>query len=388
MLPSPAVSRRKPPRSVPTSWRVRLAVAAGALLLGLLAVVEVRHRTVAFGTRADRDAPVWIWRDHDLRHVQAAGFYAVKEFDLVAAPAEAEVEILGDSEYILLLNGTRVGSNRFRSGAALDRYRVENLLSPGRNRIVVESRSPTGAGGLRCELRAGGQQLVRSDGSWTLYETNWRGIFGDRPLVPGLPARLLGRSPLGRWGSPSVGSERPTFESVLADPEPVSARRVRSLADGGPFKRSAGRNRRPASYGDLVEFDFGGEVTGYLQLVYREEGGRTSEDPSAVLLRFGDEPVAELPFRADAIFQPIRGAGLYQDAVLRKFRYVAVAALPGVFGAEVLLVQPAAWSALAPSATPDAGILGVPPPPSGATVENEVWRKLERAPRVAVGKAG
>ena len=330
VLPSLPSQKRRPVRRNLIRFA---ALAAGLMLAG----VEIRHRAVALGIGTDRDAPSWIWRNHDLRHVQAAGFYAVKELDLVVAPPEAEIRILGDAEYLLTLNGVRIGSNRFVSGASLDRYRVERWLRPGRNRLVVELRSPSGAGGLSLELLAGGQQLVRTDGSWTVYEANWRGLFGDRPMIPGAPPRRLGRSPLGRWGTPPLGPQRPVFEAVLAAPAPLQAESYRISGGDATWSALADRERRPSSLGQLVEFDFGAERTGYLQLAYREgPGQRSSPGPSAVLIAFGDSPVGPPAWTADAIFQPIPGAGLYQDSTLRRFRYVAVAGLPGVFSAEVL----------------------------------------------------
>lgn len=386
MLPSRAVSRRNTTRETRSAWS-RSAWLAAVVVLLALATVEIQHRTAAFGGAAARDAPTWIWRQHDLRHIQAVGFYAVKEFDLVAAPAEAEIRILGDADYLLLLNGVRIGSNRYASGAPLDRYRVERWLTPGRNRMVVELRSPSGAGGLWCELSAGGQQLVRSDGSWTLYETHWRGLFGERAMLPGIRPRLLGRSPLGRWGSPAVGPVRPAFESALAAAEPIAAELYRIPGADGPWRRANGRRRRPPSLGPLVEFDFGGERTGYLQLQFREGAHRRADPPdSAALIAFSDQPIGSPPWSAQTIFAPIPGAGLFQDATLRRFRYVAVAGLPGVFTAEVLATTAESWPALAPREGQVAGILGVTPPPSSAPVEHEVWRELERAAGGAVGK--
>lgn len=357
------------------------------MVLLALSAVELRHRSAAFGGSAARDAPTWIWRDHDLRHVQAAGFYAVKELDLVAAPAQAEIRILGDAEYVLTVNGERIGSNRYTSGAPLDRYRVENFLVPGRNRLVVELRSSTGSGGFWFELSSGGRQLARSDGSWSVYDFNWRGLFGERPMPPGSRPRLLGRSPLGRWGSPAEGELRPVFPAALAAPQPVPARAVRVLGEPAPWRACPPRNRRPRSLGPLVEFDFGAEQTGYLQLAFREESrGREAPRPSSVLLAFGDEPVAGLPWSAQAIFQPIPSAGLYQDSTVRRFRYVAVAGLPGVFSAEVLATTPDSAPRLALPEQLAEGILGIRPPPSSAPVEHEVWRELERAARGTVGE--
>ncbi len=342
---------------------------------------------MALGPGADVDAPTWIWRDHDLRHVQVAGFYAVKELDLVEAPAEAEIRILGDAEYILTLNGACVGSNRYRAGAALDSYRVERELRPGRNRLVVELRSPSGAGGLWFELRAGGQQLVRSDGSWTIYESRWDGLFGDRPLPPGRPPRRLGRSPLGRWGNPQAGPLRPTFAEVRLATSPLTAQLFRRSATESPWQTTGEVRRRQPGLGPLVEFDFGAERTGYLWLAYREaSGGHVSAATSTVLVAFGERPIGAPPWAADALFRPIPGAGSYQDSTPRKFRYVAVAGLPGILRARVLPTTEAGWQALAPGGPNGGGVFGVRPPRSGSPVEHEVWRELERAAGFAVGK--
>ncbi len=384
VLPSRAVSRGNSKTPNRFAWSRSAWVAAAAVVFAL-AGVELRHRTPLFGAAAD--APIWIWRNHDLRHVQAAGFYAVKEFDLVEVPLQAEARILGDGEYLLLVNGARIGSNRYTSAAPIDRYRVERFLVPGRNRLVVELRSPSGAGGLSFELSAAGHQLVRSDASWTIYETHWRGLTGDRPMPPGERPMQLGRSPLGRWGRPAPGPERPAFESALAAAEPIAAEHYRVWPGDGSWQRTAHRSRRPPSMGALVEFDFGIQRTGYLQLAFREGSGRRAADPSAaVLLAFGDEPIGEPPWSATTLFHPIPGDGLYQDSTVRKFRYVAVAGLPGVFSGEVLATTEASFPALAPPPESARGILGVRPPPSSAPVEHEVWRELKRASGRAVGK--
>jgi len=386
VLRSPAVSRRSSLPWTRPAW-TRLAWLAATLAVFGLAGVELRHRSLAIGPGADADAPTWIWRDHDLRHVQAAGFYAVKEIDLVEPPAEAEIRILGDAEYVLTLNGARIGSNRYRAGAALDSYRVKGGLKEGRNRLVVELRSPSGAGGFWFELRAGGQQLVRSDGSWTIYETRWDGLLGERPMPPGRRPRLLGRSPLGRWGNPPAGPERPTFADVLVEVKPLTAQLFRLSGPDRPWQTVVGHGRRSASFGPLVEFDFGVERTGYLWLAYREAANRKSAAPaSAVLVAFGEQPIGAPPWAADALFQPIPGAGGYQDSTMRKFRYVAVAGLPGIFRAKVLPTTDAGWQALAPGGPTGVGVFGVRPPRSSAPVEHEVWRELERTAGFAVGK--
>jgi hypothetical protein len=364
-----------------------MAAGLAALATLALAAVELRHRSAIPVFGSGPEAPIWIWRNHDLRHVQAAGFYAIKEVELSAVPAEAEIRILGDAEYILTLNGTRIGSNRYLSGATLDRYRVERWLQTGRNRLVVELRSPTGAGGFWLELRGAGEPLARSDGSWTIYQGHWRGLYGRRPMPPGGQPRLLGRSPLGRWGSPGSGPLRPVFEEVLDAQDPLAAVSWRPSGSSGPWQPLARPIRRPRSLGPLAEFDFGVERTGYLQLAYRQEGERSFEPgPSAALVAFSDEPIGARRWTADLVFHPIPGSGLFQDSTARRFRYVAVAALPGVFSAEVLAIDEAGWSALHPRETEAAGVLGIRPPPSSAPVEHEVWRELQRSPGFVVGK--
>ncbi|MEO8277064.1 MAG: hypothetical protein ABI639_12695 [Thermoanaerobaculia bacterium] len=363
--------------SIPTvGW-----VAAAVTLW--LAGVEIRHRVFGPGP----DAPTWIWRDHDLRHVQAADFFAVKEIELASRPPEAEIRILGDSEYILSVNGVRVGSNRYRAGAALDRYNVQDWLVAGRNRLVVELRSPDGAGGFWCELLAGGQQLIRSDATWTIYETSWRGLDGRKPLPPGERPRALGRSPLGRWGEPQPGPLRENFQAALAADEPVPAAAARIHGEHAIWQKLRARSRQAPNLGPLVEFDFGVERTGYLQLRYREAAGERPEGgASPVLLDFGTEPIGAPPWVAQSLFQPVPGAGLYQDSLPRRFRYVSVAGLPGVFRAEVLPVTERAWQELKAPAAPPGGVFGVRPPPSSAPVEHEVWRELERTAGLAVRK--
>ena len=79
-------------------------------------------------------------------------------------------------------------------------------------------------------------------------------------------------------------------------------------------------------------------------------GYASGERTAAVraLLAFGGEPIGAPPWTAAALFRPIPGAGPYQDSTVRRFRYVAVAGLPGVFSAEVLATRPESWPALAP----------------------------------------
>jgi hypothetical protein len=277
--------------------------------------------------------PLWLWREHDLRHVEAAAFYAVREIELPPARGAALARIVGDEEYVLFVNGARIGSGRCAPEGQGDEFDVTRRLRAGRNRIVAELRSSTGAGGFWFELVDDGGRLVRSDGDWTVYRGEWRGLFRGGAMLPGDRPLVLGPSPLGRWGSIATFHRRPEFESALAAPTPVPAVAWRPWGSDSAWNEIEQRQRRPASFGPLVVIDFGEVRTGYLQLLYRDSGGE--REPPA-LIRFGLEPPPAPPADADLLLRPIPGRNLFQDAVPRRFRYAAVAGLPGLFGAELL----------------------------------------------------
>jgi hypothetical protein len=81
---------------------------------------------------------------------------------------------------------------------------------------------------------------------------------------------------------------------------------------------------------------------------------------------------------------------MFQDPILRCFRYVAVAGLTGLYSAEVLAIDPRAVPELEVSSAGGPathGVFGVRPPPrSRSPVENKIWRELERSTGLAVGK--
>ena len=352
------------------------------LLSLLLAIVSCASPEEGAGGRS---GPSWIWRDHDLRHVEAAAFYLVRDFDLGAMPREATIRIVGDEEYILTLNEHRIGSRRWRMGEPGDEFDVTPVLTGGRNRLIVEMRSATGSGGMWLDLVADGRELLRSDSSWSWYEDAPRGLFGGFGIPAGARPLVYGPGPLGRWGAVAEFVRRPLFESVLEDPEPIPALFTRDWTGSAPWQPVESRSRRPPSLGPLVEVDFGEERFGYLQLAYR---GATRGVDGPVLVRFGRVPLSTPPVQADLMFRPIPGRNLYQDATPRRFRYVGVAALPGLFEADVRAIRGEVGEELGSpeSWRPVRGILGVRPPRSRSPVENEVWRELERATGLRVGE--
>jgi hypothetical protein len=338
------------------------------------------------GAGAEAGETFWIWRDHDLRHVEATAFFAVVDAELRPAEGEARARIVADEEYVLYLNGARVTSGRWSLDAPGDEVAVGAALRPGRNRIVVELRSSTGAGGLWFELVDDRGVLARSDGAWSIYRGEWRGLFRGGAMPPGERPLVLGRSPLGRWGSVELFRRVPTFESVLAADEPVRAVAFRTWGNGEAWQPMPERRRRATSFGPLVEIDFGETRTGYLQLAFRDPEGAS---PPAALLVFGDAPIGPPPLPASAVIRPILGRNLFQDARARRFRYVAVAGLPGLFGAEVLSVRDEVYAGMPVEGgdAPPHGVFGVTPPPrSGSPVEHEIWRELERSTGLVLRK--
>jgi len=331
--------------------------------------------------------PQWIWRDHDLRHVEAVAFYAVRDVEVDRIEGTARLRVQADEEYVLTINGSRIGSGRRGFEAEGDEYDVTPWLSPGWNRVVALLRSSNGAGGFWLELADDRGLLARSDGDWTIYRGEWRGIYRRGALLPGDRPMVLGPSPLGRWRTADRFVRREAFQRVLATPEPVTAVAFRKWGSGEEWTPIREQRRRPPSFGPLVEIDFGEVRTGYLQLAFRDSA-LAPELPS--LLFFSTGPLEAPPLPADLTTRPIPGRNLFQDAIPRRFRYVAVAGMPGLFQAHVLPIRPEAYDGLAPregDVRERHGVFGIdPPPPLRSPVENEVWRELERTAGIAVRK--
>jgi len=352
-------------------------VACGLLLLGAVVALE-RWGWAGRAHAASEPERLWIWAAGDLRDARPLAFYARRDFGLAAPPAQATLTLLGDEEYVANLNGHRVGSNRYLDGAGLDRYEVAPLLVAGRNRLVIELRSATGAGGLTARLEDGqGRSLAATGPSWAIHRDFHRGLHAGGRVPEGEAPAILGRAPLGRWRNLAAGTPRPLFESLLAVDAVVRARAERTARDG-PWRRPSRRGAQGPSLGPVVEFDFGEAVVGYLQLTLR------GNEPDAGLLRFGLEP-ADGGDGHDALALTARGAGVWQDALPRRFRYVAVTGLEGVTSAGLLPLVASAPAALGgdrAQPTP----FGVVPPPLRAPVEDEIRRQLERAPGLGVGE--
>lgn len=321
---------------------------AGVLLLALA------DRAVRLGAArllAPTGAAHWIWSARDAGG-QPRAFYAVKDFTVAAVPARAPLLVLADEEYILYLNGRRVGSNVYTAGAGLDLYDASPLLQPGPNRLVAELRSGRGQGGflLRLAVGEGGGggagHAVVSDGSWRLFHRFHPGLLGGwLAAEEGEPPRLWGRPPTGRWGRPAPGPPRPLFTEVAEAAPPV--------APVAGYPLSQGRRRPRASW---TLWDWGRPVTGYLSV---EFGGPA---PPVALLFEGEEPPPLAYSLADGPVIPPPGATAWDGATVRRFRYALLLGPGDVAAARVHPVPEAAAGALPAPPPAVGGAFGLPVP--------------------------
>jgi hypothetical protein len=329
-----------------------LALAAGTRVLA-------EARAVLFLPTGDAQ---WIWARLPRDDSTPLAFYSVRDFTLDAVPAGGRLLVLADEEYVVHLNGRRVGSGIYSPGASLDAYDVAPLLRAGGNRILVELRSSRGWGGLLARLEDGaGQGIVTTGEEWRIFRRHQPGLLrGLLVLGPedGSEAPFLwGRPPVGRWGLPLPGPDRPWPASP-----PLAAAFGAALAVP-PVPAAA----RSEDQGRTI-FHWGREVEGYLALTLAPR-----EEVAVGLLRTEDGVEARSP----VLVPP--GAREWTDALPRRFHEAEVQGIPGVLEAQVLPL-PGGASPLPP---PPPGVLGLAPPPLRTPVEEKVRREIERVLGVA-----
>lgn len=371
MAPSPPPSRR--------FWlRITFLLVLGVALLafGTRTFAALRARlTLPTGSAQ------WIWVARERTDPSPTAFYAVRDFDLDQPPAGARLLAIADPEYVLTLNGKRLGAGRYRPGdggepvAKLDVYEVGDLLQPGGNRLVVELRSDRGAGGFLAVLQDDrGHLLVRTDGEWRIVKRHHFGLqrgwlpLGSRGGLESEPAFSWGLPPTGRWGRPEAGPVRPRLIELIQD-QPAAA--ARALAPRFPVL-PAGASRH------IAMFDWGREVTGYLTFQMPEGAGlRTA------LLYVGDQPPDPLQESPDGAVLALAGRTSWMDARVRRFRYALVIG-DRPLAARVLPVDPQqAAGLLDEKGSPQVeGVFGIEPPRLRTPVQDEIWRELQRVPGV------
>jgi hypothetical protein len=370
--------------------KLRLVLPAALLAAVALAGAERGVRWIVARYVLPTHGAAWIWAPGVTVWHGPLAFFAVKDFGLDFTPREARLMVLADEEYILYLNGTQVGSGRYRAGERLDVYDVRRLLEPGENRLVVELRSSRGVGGFLATLEASapGEHLrVVSDRGWKILRRHHSGILGAHFGVETDPrARRWAWPPTGRWGVPAPGRRLPLASQVVLPGPPVSAARVEEgfrgsqrLAAAPEDSVQVARPRR--GHGPRVTFDWGEEVAGYLSIRFR------GKEPRVGLVYAARERPDPYRHRPSVYVIGMEGRRSWQDSVPRRFRYVTLLGADRAVDAEVYLVDPLRAEPLFSTTEPVAGVFGIAPPAGlGAPVEDEIWRQLQGLPRRAAGK--
>lgn len=375
------------------AWILVLITIGLALMARVLPAVRARL-TVPTG------AAEWIWESRHRLDLSPAAFYAVHDFDLAAIPSKARLLVTGDEEYILYLNGRRVGAGAWRAGESLDSYEVGPLLQPGTNRLLAEVRSGRGAGGFLLSLEDGeGRQLAWTDEGWRLFRNHHPGLVrGWLPLAgEGSPeseaAFSWGFPPVGSWRSPPVGATRPlVFEMIAGRPIPAA-----TATEMASFRRNSRKSQEakngPENGKSTVKnpprrlFDWGSEVAGYLSLDVP-----ASTRMQAGLLYTGSKAPPDPRRDEPTVVLVLPGKRGWTSALPGRFRYALFVGIERPQAARVQPLTPPA-SDSGPGAFPfllpgagnpaRAGVFGIDPPTLRTPIENEIWGELESVPGVA-----
>ena len=358
------------------------ALVAAFVLLLVLAQRFLAPRVVA-GRSVTGEAQ-WIWAAPDRQGVVPLAFQVARDFELEAVPRKARIDVLADEEYVLYLNGVRVGGGRYRPGAVFDGYSVAPLLAAGPNRLLVELRSGPRVGGLLLRLSGDGGLDVVTGSEWRIL---LRRRDGDLDPATALEEtrrpRVWGRPPIGRWRRPEPGPLLPLHGELVAGRKRLRPVRLRS---GGVWRPvPVGKARRAVkslSRGEAPTFDFGREVTAYAGLYF---GNRRS---IRALLNFGCEPTG-LEAVPDDRAIGARGEIVWTAALPRRFRCMTVLAPAGVRRAFVQEVDEDLAAPLLISPRQVEGVFGIADPPQLVTpVEYEIRRELQGLPGLVVGQPG
>ncbi len=337
----------------------------------------------------------WIWG----RRMEApAAFFMVRDFEIaesVEPTAEsAELQILADESYTAYLNGQRIGSNRYRAGAAVDRYLVHQFLRRGANRIAVLVDLTRLRGGLlarvvRVDADGSKEELVVTDEDWSVLPESAGPKFSNpkHPLRPLPTVVSLGRPPIGRWGWLKLGEHLRTLlpdqQLLRPDGTVASAARPASYRDRSGVWHNLPARARRRPLGDWVEFSWDQEQTGFFGIRHQ------ASEPPVGLVYLGIEPPNPGVDAADLIVVGLKNRQTWEDSVVRRFRYALVLGIPSIVDARVHRTKPEVSELWERERT---GVFSVAPPAAGArlrsAVEDEVWRRLEGISRAASGDLG
>ncbi len=144
----------------------------------------------------------WIWAHHrPMSANEPLAFFATREITLPPNRVFTRINILGDPEYTLHVNGQEVAGRLVGEEKALDLYDVSELVRTGRNRVVVSVRAPKGMGALlvAIDIAPETENWVVSDERWKIYR-QWDPLLLQYDIAGRWESPLIvGKPPLGRW---------------------------------------------------------------------------------------------------------------------------------------------------------------------------------------------
>ena len=303
----------------------------------------------------------WIWSHDPPSKTAPRAFWAAVDFEVHRPASGATLAVLADEEYIVYLNGRRIGSGVYRPGADLDVYAVDEALLEGVNRLLLELRCGRGSGGALVGLEDGdGRALAASGGHWRIFREPDPGLRGGwSSLDGGEEPRVWGAPPVGRWGSPRRGELARSFTQMVAS---------------APIRAGAGAETRQAvsgTDGPWTVWDFGREVEGYLEVDF---GPATV--PAAMVYLGNEVPVLDPGTAADSIMLP-KQASVWPAARPHRTRYVVVVGRRQPVAVVLWPLSESASESLPPPPEPPTGLLGVEPPESLPAVEAWVRERLK-----------
>jgi hypothetical protein len=310
------------------------------------------------------------------------GFFAVHDFWIDSVPeGSTTLFVTADEEYVVFLNGTAVGSGRYRPGSGVDGYEVSPILVEGQNRLLVELRSTHAVGGLLLSVQNGDRQIAVTDASWNVLseyreDAKWPGaVTGELQ-----PVRVWGLPPTGRWGRLGSVSGRPRLQGQLFSQRPLPAETAQINGEGS-WQSLAAEPSRETALGRWVTFDFGREVSGFVNVVPATRGGARG------LFWIGlDHPPDPRSSEPEGRLFALVGQGSWTDALPRRFRYVTVVSLADLAAARAFILKPELESSLIVSHADAPGVLGLDPPELRSPVEDEFWREFESLASVGSGE--
>ncbi|MDX1382519.1 MAG: hypothetical protein R3190_02690, partial [Thermoanaerobaculia bacterium] len=311
-----------PLRAATTRFGAGLARVAPALLLRALALVASRVAPALSATAGARDERgAWLWLPPQERAQRGPSmFYAARDLRLPAQPLATHLRIEAADEYRVFVNSVLVaaGGHGVRPGG-VDSYEVGDVLRRGRNRILVELRSPDPDGAFRIDLRGSlhhaGVYRLAGDETWALTTAARRGAFRPGGAVRGAVAPVAVAAPELEGGGVV---ELPVVADVVRRQPPIAPETIVGESDGRrhPYAEATARALLPAR---RVTFDWGRQMSGYLSL----ELGRNSDRVFA-LVYAGAGPPKLRRSHPTAVAQTPAGGREWTDAAPRRFRYATV----------------------------------------------------------------